>query len=520
MNRVALNRRRFLKAVGASALTYPFLRSAPSYAGATGTDPVYLVLLFTANGCIRYRWGAQGPGPTSLAPTATAVTNGPLQFRQMLSAFNKAGPAGVDISKYVTILDGLFNKAAMTVGSHEGGMAGLWTGLSGGVSASNIGPSIDQAIASQMTTSAPLSSVAMVVQSNADFYQSRGVDNRMIYAANGSWVDPIASPPADTINKLFPQMAVSATMGPDKKTFLRQQVSNHVNADLTALQTKLCTEDRIQLQNLQALWNVVLGQLAAAAKQAATCTPPSATAGDAGTTSASADPFPLYAAAMPNILAMTLACNLTQVASLQYSQALSPVTHTWLGPTQTSTHHVFSHDPPAYLGALFQEPVSPNADIYASQIPTVASLYPQPLADIEDWYAQQIAGLAYTFSQVGAGRNGKSLLDHSVICWGSEIDQGAVHNHDSIPFVLIGGGGGALKAPQVNGQLVRFPLNLYGTNGYSQNTDGIGIRCHNDLLITLAQIMGVSTTQLQTAYGNNWTAFNSFVNGPITDILA
>jgi hypothetical protein len=64
---------------------------------------------------------------------------------------------------------------------------------------------------------------------------------------------------------------------------------------------------------------------------------------------------------------------------------------------------------------------------------------------------------------------------------------------------------------------VRFPLNLAG---YSQTNNQVGIRCHNDLLITLAQIMGVSTTQLQTGYGSNWTGFNSLVNGPITDILA
>ena len=47
MNRAALDRRRFLRLVGATALTYPFLRSVPSFAagGAGGADPVYLVLL-------------------------------------------------------------------------------------------------------------------------------------------------------------------------------------------------------------------------------------------------------------------------------------------------------------------------------------------------------------------------------------------------------------------------------------------------------------------------------------------
>jgi len=112
---------------------------------------------------------------------------------------------------------------------------------------------------------------------------------------------------------------------------------------------------------------------------------------------------------------------------------------------------------------------------------------------------------------------GSSLLDQSLICWGSEIDMGAAHNHDDTPFVLIGGAGGKLKCTATNGLLVRFPLNL---GGYSQNNNQIGIRCHNDLLVTIANIMGVSTTQLQAGYGSNWSGFNSLVNGPINDILA
>jgi Protein of unknown function (DUF1552) len=518
MNRVDLNRRRFLKLVGASALTYPFLRGVPSFAAGNsgGTDPVYLVLLFTANGCIRYRWGAQGPAPTSLAPSATAVTNGPLQFRQTLSAFTKAGPAQVDLSKYVTVLDGLQNKAAGQ-GTHESGMSSLWTGLSSTTNGPVTGPSIDQAIASQLNAGTSYPSIAMVVQSSADYYQSRSVDNRMIYDLGGNWVDPIASTPAATVAQLFPAMA-TASSGPDKKTFIRQQVTNHINADLTSLQSRLCTQDRIQLQNLQGLWNTVLAQLAAAATQAAACTRPTAdsTVDSGGGTS---DPFPSYAQVMPNILAMTLACNLTQVASLQFSQALSPVTHHWLGPTQTDTHHNYSHQTPPYLGALFSslEPLPALADIY-TEVPNVASMYPQQLVDIETWYAQQVANLAYTFSQVSVGSNGKTLLDQSVVCWGSEIDMGALHNHDDTPFVLIGGGGGKLKCTQVGGQLVRFPLNI---GGYSQNANQLGVRFHNDLLITLAQIMGVSSAQLQTAYGpTNWAAFNSLVTGPITDILA
>jgi hypothetical protein len=47
-----------------------------------------------------------------------------------------------------------------------------------------------------------------------------------------------------------------------------------------------------------------------------------------------------------------------------------------------------------------------------------------------------------------------------------------------------------------------------------------GIRSHNDLLVTLAQIMGVSSSQVQAGYGSNWNTFSGYVTGPIAEILA
>ena len=58
MNRVQIERRRFLKAAGATALTVPFLKGLPSYAAASGTAPTYLILLFTPCGVVRPLWGA------------------------------------------------------------------------------------------------------------------------------------------------------------------------------------------------------------------------------------------------------------------------------------------------------------------------------------------------------------------------------------------------------------------------------------------------------------------------------
>jgi hypothetical protein len=81
---------------------------------------------------------------------------------------------------------------------------------------------------------------------------------------------------------------------------------------------------------------------------------------------------------------------------------------------------------------------------------------------------------------------------------------GAAHNHDNTPFLLVGGANGQLKT----GQLVTFPLDFSGSQpNMPPKTD----RAHNDLLLTLAQVMG---TPMST-FGES-----SFCSGPIAQILS
>lgn len=511
-DRVRLNRRHFLKMVGASAFTYPFLRGVPSFAAGNngGTNPVNLILLFTPCGTIRYLWGADGPAPTGTTPASTAVTNGPLTFRPRLQPLTKAGAsAQADLTKYVTVLDGLENKAGAG-GTHESGMASLWTGLTTTGNAVT-GPSIDQVIAS-VIPSATWPTVNLLVQSQPD-YDGDNVDARPNYSLTGGYVNPVTTP-QEAITKLF-QQALMQT-GPNKQAIIRQEVLKHINTDLTNLQSRLCSEDRVQMQNLQALWNSVVSSLNSAATSSLSCSTPSADAGALGAGAcATTDPFYAYSQVMPNILTLALACGQTKVASLQFSQAHSATQHCWLGSNQTDTHHNYSHTGPTYIGAL-------GSDLYATPAQyavtgytgTGSNTYAEQLEDIETWYSQQVANFAYSLSQFGP--TGGTLLDNSVICWGTEIDMGFAHNHDDTPFVLIGGAGGKLKAPSVGGQLVRFPL--VGLGQSAQN-NACGVRFHNDLLLTLAQIMGVSAAQVTTAYGSNAGIFNQYVSGPITDIL-
>jgi hypothetical protein len=480
MNKRDLNRRHFLQAVGATALTYPFLRGLPSFAAAGGAAPTYLVLLFTPCGVVRHKWGATNasgatvPDPTSAGgPSLTT----PFTFRDTLAPL-------APVQKSVILLDGL--KVSAANGSHEAGMAALWTGLATSGDPAT-GPSVDQVIAAQLNAGRPFPSIELMVRSAADF-TDREVKTRMIYNAAGAYLDPHDNP-VEARSTFFATTPTTGTAGPDKTTFIRQKLFGQLNTELTALQPRLCTDDRQQLQALQDSWNALDSQLSAAATASQGCSAPAAA--PSGYVAPSID-FPTTAQLQMDILALALACDLTRVASLQFSTATSQVTHSWLGATQTDTHHDYSHNGPTSLYSL-------GADIYNQANASLYTNLAQQLA-IDNWYAKQVAYLAQKLASL-TGANG-TLLDQTVICWGSELDMGAAHNHDDTPFVLVGGGNGKLKT----NQMVRFPLKLDG----DPTTGSVVDRSHNDLLITLAKVMGLNLSTVGSA---------QYCTGPITQIL-
>jgi Protein of unknown function (DUF1552) len=522
--KTALERRHFLQLVGASALTYPFLRGVPSFAAASGSPPTYLVLIFTPCGCVRPLWGAtDGSGKDVLPPAAgsapTQTTN--FTFRNTLAPFAMGGKVTANgtstswttnLQSKVIVLDGIMNKAAQ--GSHEAGMAALWTGqISSGSQATSI--SIDQQISGMLKAGTPFPSIQLMVRDPVD-YSDREVKTRMIYNAAGVFVDPIDNPTA-AASTCFPTMT-GGTKGPDKTTFIRQQLFGSsgatLNGELNTLMPKLCTEDRTQLQALQDGWNNLYSQLSAAATAAASCTSP--------TGIVSSTDFPTNAKLQMDILALALACDLTRVASLQFSTATSQVTHKWLGSNQTKCHHDYSHEGPSSLyslafqnnpctswtstGACAMTPdvyIAANQSLYKNGDPNQPVSLPMQQA-IDNFYATQVAYLAQRLNGLtGMGGSSGTLLDQSVICWGNELDMGAAHNHDNTPFLLVGGANGQLKT----GQMVTFPLDFSGS---SPNMPPKGDRAHNDLLLTLAQVLG---TPMST-FGEP-----TFCSGPITQIL-
>ena len=71
--------------------------------------------------------------------------------------------------------------------------------------------------------------------------------------------------------------------------------------------------------------------------------------------------------------------------------------------------------------------------------------------------------LAYFLQKMASTADGDgSLLDHSIIVYGSAISDGNLHQHDNLPVLVAGSGSGTLKG----GRHLRYPAETPVTNLY------------------------------------------------------
>jgi hypothetical protein len=79
---------------------------------------------------------------------------------------------------------------------------------------------------------------------------------------------------------------------------------------------------------------------------------------------------------------------------------------------------------------------------------------PKKLADLAKVNTYHVGLFAYFLSKLAATPDGDgSLLDHSILLYGSGMGDGNLHDHQNLPLVLAGGGLGSLKG----GHHIKFP---------------------------------------------------------------
>jgi hypothetical protein len=105
------------------------------------------------------------------------------------------------------------------------------------------------------------------------------------------------------------------------------------------------------------------------------------------------------------------------------------------------------------------------------------------VARIERWYMERFARFLRTLESM-KDADGRSVLDNSMIVYGCAMGDGNRHNHDDLPVVLAGGGGGTLTP----GRHLKLPDSTPMTNLYVAMLERAGVQ---------AERVGDSTGRLE-----------------------
>ncbi|MET0343657.1 MAG: DUF1552 domain-containing protein [Polyangiales bacterium] len=440
------SRRDFLRTVGAGSLALS-LFDARNVRAQNQPLPKRLVLVFTPNGTIPDAWGADG-------------TKTDFKLRRILAPL-------APYQRYLNVMQGVDQLSAYSGpgDGHQQGMGHLWTGvellpgdIKGGCESCPAasfasGLSIDQAVANKIGTDRAFKSLELGIMVNG----GENTWNRMCYRGSGQPLPP-ESDPTKVFQRVFGKLGEDP-FGVAQRRALRKSVLDFVHQDFAALRPALAAEDRQKLDQHETTLREIEQRLDNPGTVGTTCKAP----GAPQTLDARAVAnVPAIAKLQTDMLVTALACDLTRVASLQWTNSVGQMSFPWLGISDRQ--HDLSHEGDG------------NADAK------------EKLIKMNTWYATQLAYLLERLASVPEGDG--TMLDNTLVVWGNELGKGNSHTRHDIPFLLAGKAGGALRT----GQLLPF-----------------GNRSHSDLLLTIGRAMGLTLDKFGDARWNT---------GVIADLLA
>ena len=389
----AIHRRNFIRSLGLSAASLPFIVGLPSLGLAAPARPRQrLVILFSPNGTI----------PSAYWPDEQGKDFALKEIMSPLEPFKDR----------MLVLKGLSNRVRGDGDNHMRGMSCLLTGIE--LFPGNIQGGSD--------TPAGWASGISIDQELKNYFQSReetrtrfgslefgvGVSDRadpwtrMSYAGPNKPVAPI-SDPYQMYQKLYGQLK-------DKESL--QSVLDDVRGDLKKVRKLISAEDRRMLEDHEALVRQMEREVAEAGRQKLRVSPPSLEEGVADQN----DNVPRLSRMQIDLLVNSFVNDMSRVATLQYTKSVGMARMNWLDIKEG--HHALSHEPDKDEAAVSK------------------------LTKINKWFCGElrylVEKLANTPEPGGAGR----MLDNTLIVWTNELGKGNSHTLDNIPFLLVGGGFG------------------------------------------------------------------------------
>jgi hypothetical protein len=467
-----LSRRSLLRGAGGILVGLPALEAmSGSNARADEADPARrLVVFYTPNGTNAGNSGDLA-GETDFWPAATGpdfvlgketAPLEPLRAQLLIASGINGESCTADVANQMSGVPGDL---------HSIGLAQLLTGVATKVDEKTIGLipgalptaygqgiSVDQYIASKLALPTKFPTLEFGVQNTTDY----GVLplSRMVYSGPNQPV-PAEQDPAAMFARMFSDAAPGAGDSAAKQVLAqRKSVLDFVMDDFARIETRVGKSDKERLEQhvtaIRSLETRLSKQLTAEPVSVPSC-------GTVAPPDSPDDPqakanFPTVGKLQMDLLVLALKCDLTRIATLQWSWARSNLVHAWAQGTQG--HHDMTH-----VGASDE------------------------LSRVNNWYASQLAYLGQQLLDT-KDPTGASLLDSSLIYWCSDVAWAYTHSYDNLRAFFLGSGGGYFKT----GQHIN-----------------VGGQPHQKLLVTFMNMLGLKEDKFGDA---------SFGTGQLTSLLA
>jgi len=381
------------------------------------------------------------PGGTVLSAWRPTGTENNFALSPILAPFEP-------VKDRIIVVDGLTlmcgDQSKFNVDQLQGGMGGWLTGMvqSAGSGSYVKGPSIDQVLAPRLSAGKAHGSLQMAVR----WATGRTHTKLSPWDACTFGTDASSSPIPPRIDLVAAWNSLFWNQGPATATATwDRSILDAVDRRYVKLAQKLGVADR---QRLEAHLERIRDLERRVARQAL-CQPPvlpdlagynpaPQSSDDGALVDAATDAaIPKAGKLMMDMMVMAFACDLTAVGFLQWADSEAKYTLPWLSLPET---HYFYENGGGYR--------------------------PVELQKIYTWSSSQHAYLLQQLAAVNLGDH--SLLDETVVFFGTELQHPAAHAKTDMPFLLAGGGG--LRT----GRWVRYE----------------GAPPHNNLLVSLLNLFG------------------------------
>lgn len=381
-----LSRRHVLRGLGAS-VALPFLDAMVPAVAAVPKPNLRLGFVYVPHGAVDSNWRPSSVGKSfEMGPIMESMA---------------------DFKNYMTVVSGLRNKPGESPDPHAI-KAGCWLRCvaPGATGNPQDGVSLDQIAARVLGQSTPFPSLEVTTADGGS-----GSFASTVAFKTPSQPLPMEANPRKLYYRLFGQGDTASERSAIAKE--TNSLLDSVMEDASDLNRKLGSSDRVMMgEYLDSIREVELQMAKLAEQDLSHVDIPNAPVGTPGN-------FPDHLDLMYNLMALAYQADLTRVQTFMSDREVSMRTFTHIGVSDA--FHPLSHhqDDPAKL---------------------------ERLTRVQAWYMSAFSKFVKKLSDMPDGDG--SLLDHSLLMYGSGMANSNLHNCDPVPALLVGHANGRVKGGQ------------------------------------------------------------------------